>query len=251
MQQHVLIVDDDRQLTSFLERFFKKHGYRATSAASCAELFAAVEKDRFDLIVLDLILPDEDGMEAARQLRRSNDVPIIMLTARDELFDRVVGLELGADDYVTKPYEPRELLARVRSVLRRHGRHPVPDPEVGGSPTNLRFANIELDLVKSTARRWPDRLDLGLTSTEFALLKALAGAQGNVLTREEILHTVYGNSIQVTDRAIDTHMVRLRRKLADAGADADLLLTVHGVGYKLAAMVQAVTGEQLQGDNPH
>ena len=238
MQQHILIVDDDRQLTSFLERFFKKHGYRATSAASCAGLFAAMEKERFDLIVLDLILPDEDGMEAARQLRRSNDVPIIMLTARDELFDRVVGLELGADDYVTKPYEPRELLARVRSVLRRHGSQPAQAAGTGAAPTLLRFANIELDLVKSAARRWPDHADLGLTSTEFALMKALADAQGNVLTREEILRTVYGNSIQVTDRAIDTHMVRLRRKLSDFGADADLVLTVHGVGYKLAAMVR-------------
>ncbi|MEO1313804.1 MAG: response regulator, partial [Pseudomonadota bacterium] len=124
MQDHILIVDDDRQLTSFLERFFRKHGYKATTAGTASELFAAFERVPCDLVVLDLILPDEDGLEVAKRLRKITDVPIIMLTARDEVYDRIVGLELGADDYVTKPYEPRELLARVRSVLRRY--------EVGG-----------------------------------------------------------------------------------------------------------------------
>ncbi|MEM9778642.1 MAG: response regulator transcription factor [Pseudomonadota bacterium] len=236
MQDHILIVDDDRQLTSFLERFFRKHGYKATTAGTASELFAAFERVPCDLVVLDLILPDEDGLEVAKRLRKITDVPIIMLTARDEVYDRIVGLELGADDYVTKPYEPRELLARVRSVLRRY--------EVGGKSKRaddaaryLRFGNIELDLTKSTAKRISDQCDLGLTSTEFALLRALAQAEGDVLSRMQILDTVYGHTVNITDRAIDAHMVRLRRKLADGNGE-DLIQTVHGVGYKLADVIE-------------
>ncbi|MBT8457180.1 MAG: response regulator transcription factor [Rhodobacteraceae bacterium] len=235
MEQKILIVDDDRQVTAFLDRFFSKHGYVTATAASAKELYAAVEKDRFDLIVLDLILPDEDGFEAARQIRKTSETPLIMLTARDEVFDRIVGLEIGADDYVTKPYEPRELLARVRSVLRRYnGRESNAETQSGV----LSFADIELDLVKNVARRKSDGDDLELTSTEFSLLRALADAGGENLTRERILSMIYGNSVQITDRAIDAHVVRLRRKLTGGDGDgSDLIKTIHGVGYKLTAAV--------------
>ncbi|MDW3221745.1 MAG: response regulator transcription factor [Paracoccaceae bacterium] len=234
MEQKILVVDDDQQVTSFLDRFLTRHGYRAATASTAAELFKILETEQFDLIVLDLILPDEDGFDVAKRIRGDTDTPLIMLTARDEVFDRIVGLELGADDYVTKPYEPRELLARIRSVMRRYNTaHPR-----GGTATNvLRFDNLEIDLIRSVVRNISDQKELGLTSTEFALLRALADAQGNVLSREQILASVYGNSVQITDRAIDAHMVRLRKKLGGASQSDDLIRTVHGVGYKLAALV--------------
>lgn len=235
MQKHILIVDDDQQVTFFLKRFFAKHGYAASTAASSADLFNALAAQTFDLIILDLILPDEDGFEAARRIRQKNDTPIIMLTARDEVFDRVVGLELGADDYVTKPYEPRELLARVRSVLRRYNGH---EPIASDRHTRLRFDDVELDLVKASANRMSDSANLNLTSTEFALLRALAEAGGAPLTRAEILSSVYGNSVQITDRAIDAHVARLRRKLSGAPSASELIKTLHGVGYKLTADVK-------------
>jgi len=237
MKEKILVVDDDPQITSFLKRFFERNGYAATIAASASELQRELAKDTFDLLVLDLILPDEDGFEVARQLRSTTDMPLIILTARTEVYDRIVGLEIGADDYVTKPYEPRELLARVRSVLRRYNvGHPASDE----ASTSLQFGDVELDLVRSVASSISRKEDLTLTSTEFSLLRALAEAKGGVLTREQILSRVYGNSVQITDRAIDAHVVRLRRKLADATASDDLIRTVHGVGYKLAAIVEAV-----------
>lgn len=239
MQDHILIVDDDAQVTSFLSRFFAKNGYRSTTAASARELFEKLAKESPDLVVLDLILPDEDGLDVARKLQQISDVPIIMLSARNELSDRIVGLELGADDYVTKPYEPRELLARVRSVLRRH-RKTATAPPGGPDPreaTRFRFAGIELNLVEAQAYRMHDTSNLGLTSTEFALLQCLVEAQGDLVSRDGIVSAVYGNSVQITDRAIDAHMVRLRRKLALAAADKDVIVTVHGRGYRLGAEV--------------
>lgn len=233
MKQHILIVDDDSQVTSFLERFFVKNGYRATGVATSAAMFEALAADPADLVVLDLILPDEDGLDAARHLQQSSDVPIIMLSARDEMYDRIVGLELGADDYMTKPYEPRELLARVRSVLRRRTKRGAPADTAGDGL--LRFGGLVLDPVEGTARRATDGQNLNLTSTEFALLNALADAGGKVVSRDEIVMLVYGNAVQITDRAIDTHMVRLRRKLAAVSADHELIATVHGKGYRLAA----------------
>ena len=236
MEQKILIVDDDLQVTSFLKRFFNKHGYAAETAATAEGMFECLEGGPFDLIVLDLILPDEDGFEAARRLRTTTETPIIMLTARDEIFDRIVGLELGADDYMTKPYEPRELLARVRSVLRRYN-GAKSAPQASTDTNRLRFDDFELDLMKSSACRLSDGADLRLTSAEFALLRALAEAGGDHLTRDRILSMMYGNAVQITDRAIDAHVVRLRRKLSTADEDSSLIKTVHGIGYKLTAQV--------------
>lgn len=238
MKEHVLIVDDDRQVTSFLSRFFVKNGYQASTAATSSAMFEALANQDFDLVILDLMLPDEDGLDAARRLQKTSTVPIIMLSARDELYDRIVGLEMGADDYVTKPYEPRELLARVRSVLRRRG--PATAPGRNPASAAIRFGDVELHRVEGTARRISDGENLNLTSTEFALLKALAEAGGDVVGREDIVDLVYGKTVQITDRAIDTHMVRLRRKLADTSADHDLIVTVHGKGYRLAAAIEEI-----------
>ncbi|MEM1268253.1 MAG: response regulator transcription factor [Pseudomonadota bacterium] len=238
MRDHILIVDDDRQVASSLTRFFSKNGYRASAVSSVREMFAHLETDAADLIVLDLILPDEDGLDAARRLLATNDVPIIMLSARSELYDRIVGLEVGADDYVTKPYDPRELLARVRSVLRRSRRAQNPAAEETPA-TQVHFGGVTLDLVAGRAVRTADSLDLHLTSTEFELLKAIVNGRGEVVARTAILDRLYGQSATITDRAIDAHIVRLRRKLALAAPDADLILTIHGAGYRLAAEVRA------------
>ena len=235
MTEHVLVVDDDSQLTAFLERFFKKHGYRASTASTAERVFREFQKHTFDLIVLDLNLPDDDGLEVARKIRKTSDVPIIMLTGRDDVFDKIIGLEIGADDYMTKPYEPRELLARVRSVLRRKVESPSATEATPSTVRWLRFDDIELDILKSSARRVSDQTDLGLTSTEFALAKALAEASGDVLTRDRIMDVVYGNSVTATDRAIDAHIARLRRKLLVDETLPSVILTVHGAGYKLAA----------------
>ena len=236
MQEQLLIVDDDSQLTAFLSRFFKRHGYKVVTAGTARAMFDALDERSFDLIVLDLILPDEDGLEAARRLRKTSDIPVVILTARGDVHDRIVGLELGADDYVAKPYEPHELLARVRSVLRRVNGGLARDD--GGTANRIvRVSGIELDFRKLSATKVSDGADLGLTSTEFGMLKALVDADGEVLKRGDILQAVYGNSIQSTDRVIDTHMVRLRRKLAKVTADREMIKTVHGVGYKLTAPV--------------
>lgn len=235
MTEHVLVVDDDSQLTAFLERFFKKHGYRATIANTAKRMFGQLQKHDFDLIVLDLNLPDDDGLEVARQIRKTSSVPIIMLTARSEVFDKIIGLEIGADDYMTKPYEPRELLARIRSVLRRSADQVAGTSQDTPSARWLRFEDIELDVLKSKAKRLSDGVDLSLTSTEFALAKALAESAGEVLTRDRIMDLVYGNSVTATDRAIDAHIARLRRKLMSETDTTSVITTVHGSGYKLAS----------------
>ena len=240
MQDHLLIVDDDRQLTAFLERFLAKHGYRATSAGTGAQARTLLARKSFDLIVLDLILPDIDGLEIARELRRETRTPIIMLTARDEVYDRIVGLEIGADDYLTKPYEPRELLARIKAVLRRA--NPLDPGHDAGLPAarQFLFAGLTLDLVARRLSHSADGTAVPLTGTEFALLRALAERAGEVLTRTSILNTVYGNATSVTDRAIDAHIARLRRKLDHGGNGSSLIQTVHGEGYILATEVEAV-----------
>lgn len=236
MQDHILVVDDDRQETSFLERFFRKNGYEATGVFTAGEMFDYLEKGTADLVVLDLILPDEDGLEAARKLQRTKDIPIIMLSARDEVFDKVVGLELGADDYVTKPYEPRELLARVRSVLRRYKRTDGPLNEV---PATIETGDILIDFSAQRVSTRSSGKDLKLTHTEFELLHAIAAKRGDVVSRYELVEQVYGENATVTDRAIDAHIVRLRRKLSAARGGADLIATAHGAGYRFVMTASA------------
>lgn len=237
MQQQILIVDDDQQVTSFLERFFRKNGYAATAVSTAGGLFEALEGGVPDLVILDLILPDEDGLDVARRLQQHCDVPIVMLSARDEVYDRIIGLEVGADDYVTKPYEPRELLARVRSVLRRVQKTDQGLAETAAvDPNRFRFGNVEFDRVAQRASRVGDGRNLHLTSTEAALMHVILDGRGDVVSRTRIVDRVYGNAATITDRAIDAHIVRLRRKLAVA-SDDDLIVTVHGAGYRLAAAV--------------
>lgn len=237
MRQDILIVDDDMQLTTFLARFLHKHGYRSKIASSAQQTHKFINGDTFSLIVLDLNLPDGDGLDIARDVRQVSQIPIIMLTARDEVFDRIIGLEIGADDYLTKPYEPRELLARIKAVLRRTASVEKTAKADFAETRSMTFAGMKLDLIERQLHRVTDGTPIPLTGTEFELLHALADCSGVVLSREKIMDRLYGNSALVTDRAIDAHVTRLRRKIDPEDADASLIQSVHGKGYVLAAEV--------------
>lgn len=236
MDQAILIVDDDMQLTSFLSRFLNKHGYKVQTAASGAQARALFDIDTTSLIVLDLNLPDVDGFDIAKEIRAQAQTPIIMLSARDEVFDRIVGLELGADDYLTKPYEPRELLARIKAVLRRLDT--VPEPLKEQEFQRAHFSGLELDFVTRGLRNSADQRAIPLTGAEFTLLKALVHKAGQILGRNQIMSELYGNSMAVTDRAVDAHISRLRRKIDPDNADNSVIQSVRSEGYILAAEVE-------------
>jgi len=235
MRDKILVIDDDGQLTAFLQRFLTKQGYRASVAATAKEARRLLAQEEFALVVLDLILPDGDGLDIAGEIHHNSHTPIIMLTARDEVYDRIVGLEIGADDYVTKPYEPRELFARIKAVLRRtrtgDADAPVPTPRA----QKLVFFDLEFDLSLRRLRRVSSHETIALTGTEFTLLRLLVENAGEVLPRALIMNSLYGTSVTVTDRAIDAHVTRLRRKIDPAAADVSLIRAVHGEGYVFAA----------------
>jgi two-component system phosphate regulon response regulator PhoB len=222
--EHVLIVDDDPDIQRLVSYNFRQAGFEVTAAGSGRKALEAIQTHRPDLIILDLMLPDIDGMEVCRTLRQrasSSRIPIIMLTARGEEIDRVIGFEIGADDYVSKPFSPRELVLRVKSVLRRT-KEPASD--------KLHLDNIQL---------YPDRRQcfvgarqIVLTAKEFDLLHELMRARGNVRTRELLMDKVWGYDGEATSRTLDTHVRRLREKL---GEDGRRIETVRGVGYRMGS----------------
>ena len=233
MADRILVVDDDRQLTGFLGRFLSRQGFEVASAGSATQMGLVMEHRAFDLLILDVGLPDVDGFEVTRQIRRSSDLPIILLTVRDEVYDKIVGLEIGADDYIGKPFEPHELLARIRAVLRRtSGR--MQETEVASGRV-LAFGGFRID-TGTRQVTGPDGLLMPLTSTEYALLVALVRRPGEAVTRDSLMDVLYGGSIHITHRAIDAHVVRLRRKITAAGGEKALIATVHGTGYVVAAL---------------
>jgi len=222
--QRILIVDDEPKITQLVRDYLERSGFAVIGARDGREAVMRARMDRPDLIVLDLGLPDLDGLDVTRQLRRDSQVPIIMLTARDDEADRVAGLELGADDYVTKPFSPRELVARVRAVLRRQA------GEVGGEV--LRAGDLELDIPKMRAEVLGKPVDL--TTTEFQLLAALGRQPGRIFTRGQLLDAIHGVAFESYERAIDAHVKNIRRKLEPDPRRPRYLLTVYGVGYRLA-----------------
>src|SRR6266542_807339 len=222
--QRILIVDDEPKITQLVRDYLERSGFAVVTARDGREAVMRARTDRPDLIVLDLGLPDVDGLDVTRQLRRDSQVPIIMLTARDDEADRVAGLELGADDYVTKPFSPRELVARVRAVLRRQA------GEVGGEV--LRAGDLELDVPKMRAEVAGRAIDL--TTTEFQLLAALGRQPGRIFTRGQLLDAIHGVAFESYERAIDAHVKNIRRKLEPDPRRPRYLLTVYGVGYRLA-----------------
>ncbi len=220
----ILIVDDEPKITRLVGDYLTDAGFAVTIARDGREALMRARTERPDLIVLDLGLPGLDGLDVTRALRRDAGVPIIMLTARAAEADRVVGLELGADDYVTKPFSPRELVARVRAVLRRH--------EVNVGSELLRAADLTLDVPRMRVEAAGRRVDL--TPTEFALLEALARQPGRVFTRSQLLDAIHGVAFESYERAIDAHVKNIRRKLESDPRRPRYLLTVYGVGYRLA-----------------
>jgi two-component system OmpR family response regulator len=226
----VLVVDDDPEIGAMLSRYLAGQGFRVTVARDGAQLREAMSGLAFDVVLLDLGLPDEDGLALMRELRSRWGGPVIIVSGRGESVERVVGLELGADDYVSKPFDLRELLARIRSVLRR-----VQPPEPAHAPASL-FDGLQLD---PAARRLTGRSgeEISLTSGEFELLQALLERPHQVLTRDQLMNALHGRDAGPFDRAIDVQIGRLRRKLEPDPANPRLIKAVRGAGYLLVAPV--------------
>ncbi len=220
----ILIVDDEPEILRLVRDYLASAGFSVATAKTGDEALMRARMDPPDLVVLDLGLPGLDGLDVTRSLRRQGDVPIIMLTARDDETDKLVGLELGADDYVTKPFSPRELVARVRAVLRR--RSGSADAEI------VEAGELMLDVPRMRVTRAGDPVDL--TATEFSLLANMARQPGRVFTRSQLLDAIHGVSFESYERAIDAHVKNIRRKLEPEPHAPRYLLTVYGVGYRLA-----------------
>jgi DNA-binding response OmpR family regulator len=221
--QTVLVVEDEASIASFVALYLKNAGYSVQTAATGGDALAKTESEQPALIVLDLMLPDIDGVEVCRRIRQSSDVPILMLTARDEDVDKIIGLEVGADDYLTKPFNPRELVARVKSILRR------------AAPERRQLESAQIrhgDLLVDAGRREVKvgETEVQLAPKEFDLLWELLDHRGLVLTRDQLLERVWGYTFAGDTRTVDVHVRQLRRKLGDASP----IVTVWGVGYKVA-----------------
>jgi two-component system OmpR family response regulator len=232
---HILVVDDDAEIRELLGEYLEKNGCKATVVADGRGMWAALARGKVDLIVLDLMLPGEDGLELCRKLRADSDTPVIMLTARGEETDRVVGLEIGADDYLAKPFSARELLARIKNVLRRYR----------SLPRNLRpeevrafvFAGWRLDTV-SRHLVSPAEVVTSLSGAEFRLLRVFLEHPNHVLSRDQLTMFLHGREAEPFDRSIDNQVSRLRHRLDDDPTDPRILKTVRGEGYVLAVPVE-------------
>lgn len=229
---HVLVVDDDQRIRQMLSRYFEKEGYRVSVAADGPAMRAQFT-DAVDVILLDVVMPGEDGLTLAREIRGKSDVGIIMLTGRDEVLDRVVGLEVGADDYIPKPFHLREVLARVKSVLRRRGR---PTIRPGSAAELICFEGWRLDVARRQLVS-PEGENIALTSGEFDLLAALASHPGRVFGREALMDLTHRRSWENFDRAIDAQVARLRKKIEADPKNPTLVKSVRNVGYVFTGKV--------------
>ena len=216
----ILIIDDEPDILRVLAMSLRADGYEVVTAASGEEGLAAFTEQQPDIVLVDIKMPGLDGIEVCKQIRAESDVPIIMVTARVEEIDRLLGLELGADDYVCKPFSPREVVARVKAVLRR----------AGGAAAAADDLLIDEDRFLAS---WAGKR-LNLTPVEFALLKTLAAHPGRVFSRDQLMNAMYSDYRVVSDRAVDTHIKNLRRKLADAGDGREVIESVYGLGYRYA-----------------
>ncbi|MBL9040708.1 MAG: response regulator transcription factor [Myxococcales bacterium] len=220
----VLVVDDDGHIRDVMRFTLQQGGYQVVEAKDGAAAVTLFDAGGIDLIVLDIVMPESDGLEVCRRIRHKSRVPIIFVSSRDEELDRVLGLELGADDYLVKPFSPRELLARVKAVLRR-----LTPPPAEDKPQLQKRGALEMDLLRHRCT-WMGK-EVVLTVTEFALLQSLLAAPGRVFSRGELVDRAYGNGHVITERTVDSHVRRIRQKLAALGADP--IETVYGLGYRL------------------
>ena len=229
---HILIVDDHREIRDALVKYLEKNGVRAASAVDAVAMDAALKVGQFDLIVLDVMMPGEDGLSVCRRLRAKSGIPILMLTALGDETDRIVGLEVGADDYLPKPFNPRELLARIKAILRRSERVEVAGGSLAGH--RLAFDRWILDTDRRTLTD-KDGSEVALTTAEFRLLTVFLERPRFVLSRKQLLDLTSGRAAQVFDRTIDNQISRLRRKIEADPSNPVLITTVWGGGYSLAA----------------
>lgn len=238
-QQHILIVDDDPEIRQLLQAYLEQNGYRVSTAGEGKAMNRLLEQQRIDLIVLDLMLPGADGLELCRNLRVSSRVPVIMLTARGDEMDRILGLEMGADDYLPKPFNPRELLARIKVVLRRTNSMPVNESDQGA--TTLIFAQWKLDTVARHLES-ADGVVIPLSGAEYRLLRVFLEHPNRVLNRDQLLDLTQGREADPFDRSIDVLISRLRKRLEDDPKDPAIIKTVRGEGYVLASSVSRQAG---------
>jgi len=240
---HLLVVDDDREILALLSQFLGRHGFRVATARNGVEMDKQLKLARIDLVVLDLMLPGEDGLSLCRRLRAGGATPVIMLTAMGEETDRIVGLELGADDYLAKPFNPRELLARIKAVLRRSGGSSAASPPAATPARRiLEFAGWRFDLAQRCLQA-PNGETLPLSAGEFELLAAFAQHPRRVLTRDYLLDLARGRSAMPFDRTIDVQVSRLRRKIEANPVEPTLIKTVRGGGYIFTPAVSAIDGD--------
>ena len=223
--QRILLIDDDEHLAGPLRTYFHRHDLDLDAVTRPSAALPLLRDHAYDLAILDVMLPEMDGFELCRTIRRDSDIPIVMLTARGDVMDRIVGLEIGADDYLPKPFEPRELLARVKALLRRAAPQPADDDV-------LRFGRLEVDLGARVARLDGNICDL--TSHQFDLLVVLAQSPGRVLTRDQIMDALKGHPMDAFDRSIDVHISRIRAAIEDDPKAPRRVLTVRGAGYVFA-----------------
>lgn len=224
MPQTILIVDDEKRLVSLVQSYLAQEGYRAVAAYNGKEALAVAEKENPDLIILDVMMPEMNGYEFMRAHRAEKDTPIIMLTAKVEDDDKIIGLELGADDYVAKPFKPRELMARVRNVLRRVGKN---------EPKGKTLKVLDITLNRDSREVFASSRSIDLTPSEFDLLAALMGAPGRVFSRLDLLDVIQGVRYEGYERTIDTHIKNLRSKIEEDPRKPQYIETVYGVGYRL------------------
>ena len=224
MVSRILVVDDDPRLAALVAEYLGEAGFRVSVVPDGRTGLERLKREPYDAVVLDLMLPGMDGLEVCRRLRATSDVPVLMLTARGQAMDRVVGLEIGADDYLPKPFEPRELLARLRAILRRR--------ESARASKVLRFGRLEIDRDARTVR--VDGRERSLTGHQFSLIVALAENAGRVLSREALMDLVRGDALETFDRSIDVHVSRIRAAIEDDPKRPRRILTVRGAGYVFA-----------------
>ncbi|MDR3044841.1 MAG: response regulator [Desulfovibrio sp.] len=241
--EHILVVDDDPEIRALLTGYLDKHGFRAESAADGTEMFRMLEVGRYDLVVLDVMLPGDDGLTLCRRLRARSELPVIMLTALDDDTDRIIGLELGADDYVAKPFNPRELVARIRTVLRRARALPenIAKAEPEAMSRTIRFAGWTLDTVPRHLVA-PDGVVVNLSGAEYRLLRVFLNYPNRVMSRDQLLDLTQGRAAEAFDRSIDVLVSRLRTRLRDNGREPQIIKTVRGDGYYLATDVERDAG---------
>ena len=225
MSRHILIVEDEKKIADLLCDYLKAAGFRTSTQNNGERVIAQIKKDPSDLILLDIMLPGKDGMELCREIRQFSNIPIIMITARVEEIDRLLGLELGADDYICKPFSPREVVARVKAIFRRLNAEPLTHNLVSG-PISLDYKTHQVMIDKQV---------LNLTPNEFGLLKILMSQPNRVFSRSELINRVQGYDFEGYDRTIDTHIKNLRKKIAQKLPGQEIISTVYGVGYKFSA----------------